>query len=190
MSTPLGDAFIPSQTTRSSNLTRAPDTRLRGRRLVLARAVWVALVALTLLIFIASIPDFDAQLQAFCRVTFCTPGQLTPDTARILHVLGLTPGLYAHLNVALIVATTVVWFAVAAIIFWRKSDDWLALLVSIMLVTGVLGTTNLTSPLEATAPAWSLPIQFLNALSLIVFFLVFSLFPNALQLHLCGDTGR
>jgi hypothetical protein len=174
MSTPRNDAFIPSQTTRSSNLTGAPDTRLRGRRLVLARAVWVALVALTLLIFIASIPDFDAQLQTFCRVTFCTPGQLTLDTARILHDLGLTPGLYAHLNVALIVATTVVWFAVAAIIFWRRSDDWLALLVSIMLVTGFLGTNALGS----TASAWSLPIQYLHALSLIDLFLVFSLFPN------------
>ncbi|SRR6266487_1288696 len=48
-----------------------------------------------------------------------------------------------------------------------------------MLVTvGVVGTNNLTGPLGATAPAWWLPIQFLNALSLIVFFLVFSLFPN------------
>jgi hypothetical protein len=37
------------------------DTRLRGRWLLLARAVWVALVALTLLIFIASIPSQAAQ---------------------------------------------------------------------------------------------------------------------------------
>ena len=165
-------------TARTESRERHSYPRLQRRWLLLARAVWVALVALTLLIILASMPAFDAQLQAFCRVTFCTPGQLSLDTARTLHDLGLTPGLYAHLNVALIVATTGVWFAVAAIIFWRKSDDWLALLVSIMLVTGFLGTSSLTSPLEATASAWSLPSQLLHALSLIDLFLVFALFPS------------
>jgi len=165
-------------TARTESRERHSYPRLQRRWLLLARAVWVALVALTLLIILASMPAFDAQLQAFCRVTFCTPGQLSLDTARTLHDLGLTPGLYAHLNVALIVATTMVWFAVAAIIFWRKSDDWLALLVSIMLVTGFLGTSSLTSPLEATASAWSLPSQLLHALSLIDLFLVFALFPS------------
>jgi hypothetical protein len=154
-------------------------TRLQGPWLLLARAVWVALAGLTLLIFIASIPVYDVQLQTFCRVTFCTPGQLTPDTARILHNLSLSPGLYALLNVALIIATAVVWFTVAAIIFWRKSDDWLALLVSIMLVTeGVVGTSSLTGPLGASASVWWIPTQLLNTLSVIVIFLVFSLFPN------------
>ncbi len=132
-----------TQTNVSPDTRNETGTRLRGRWLLTARAVWVALVVLALLIFVAGIPAYDAQLQTLCGVTFCTPGQLTPDTARILHDLGLSPGLYALLNVALIVATTVVWFTVAAIIFWHKSDDWLALLVTIMLVTqGVVGATT------------------------------------------------
>jgi hypothetical protein len=109
-----------TQTNVSPDTRNETGTRLQGRWLFLARAVWVAL---TLLIFIVSIPVYIAQLQTLCRVTFCTPGQLTPDTERILHDLGLSTGLYAPLNVALIVATAVVWFTVAAIIFWRKSDD-------------------------------------------------------------------
>jgi hypothetical protein len=56
---------LPQTTTQTKV---SPDTRietgtkLRGRWLLLARAVWAALVALTLLIFLASIPVFDAQL--------------------------------------------------------------------------------------------------------------------------------
>ena len=162
----------------------SPDTRnetgtsLRGRWLLLARAVCVALVALTLLIFIASIPVYDAQLQTFCRVTFCTPGQLTPDTARILHGLGLSPGLYALLDVALVVAAIVVWFTVATIIFWRRSNDWLALLVSIMLVMLGVILSDDAIHFRTSVTAWWLPIQFLSALSPVVVFLVFSLFPN------------
>jgi hypothetical protein len=48
-----------------------------------------------------------------------------------------------------------------------------------MLVTdGVVGTSNLTGPLGASASAWWIPTQFLNTLSVIFIFLVFSLFPN------------
>jgi len=46
MSTPLNDAFVANRVTRSSDRSGAPDTRLRGRRLILARAVWVAAVTL------------------------------------------------------------------------------------------------------------------------------------------------
>ncbi len=167
-----------TQTNVSPDTRNRTDTRLRGRWLLLARAMWVALVALTLLIFITSIPVYDAQLQTFCRVTFCLPGQLTPDTARILHELGLSPGLYALLDVVLSVTATVVWFTVAAIIFWRRSNDWLALLVSIMLVTLGFSLSDAAINFGASPSAWRLPIQYLDVLSPVVLFLVFSLFPN------------
>src|SRR3989442_907424 len=39
------------------------DTRLHGRWLLLARIVWFALVALTLSVCIASLPDYVTELQ-------------------------------------------------------------------------------------------------------------------------------
>ena len=46
MSTPLNDAFVASQATRSSDRSGAPETCLRGRKLILARVVWGAAVIL------------------------------------------------------------------------------------------------------------------------------------------------
>ena len=69
-------------------------TRLHGRWLVMARAVWVAVVVFTLSIFIASLPAYFAQLQTVCADVTCvySYGQLTPGTAQALHNLGLSTG--------------------------------------------------------------------------------------------------
>src|SRR5438445_10349516 len=73
MNTPLNDAFIPSQATRSSDRPRAPDTRLRGRRLILARVVWIAAVTLIVALFLVMIPAFyhsTSDLLHRCYVWF------------------------------------------------------------------------------------------------------------------------
>src|SRR5437588_566275 len=46
MSTPLNDTVVPSQATRRSDQSAAPDTRLHGRSLILARVIWGAAVTL------------------------------------------------------------------------------------------------------------------------------------------------
>ena len=38
------------------------------------------------------------------------------------------------MNVVIDKVFQLVWFAVGALIFWRRSDDWMALLVSLFLV--------------------------------------------------------
>jgi len=47
-----------TETTRSRSPRSAESTRLYGRRLVLARVVWVAVVVFTLSIFLASLPAY------------------------------------------------------------------------------------------------------------------------------------
>jgi hypothetical protein len=71
-----------------------------------------------------------------------------------------------------------VWLAVGALIFWRRSDDRMALLVSLMLVT--FGTAALnTAPTDAlveTHPAlWLLvgAVQFLGQVCIVLFFCQF-----------------
>ena len=54
------------------------DTRLHGRWLLLARIVWLALVALTLGIYMASLPEYVTELQTVCRFAACSLGQLSP----------------------------------------------------------------------------------------------------------------
>ena len=103
--------------------TVSPQTRseqsggLSGYWLVLARFLWVILVALALAIFIASLPDYFTHLQTLCRVALCAPasGQLTPGSAQALHNLGITLGGYAIYTLALEVATALIWFAISAV---------------------------------------------------------------------------
>jgi hypothetical protein len=60
--------------------------------------------------------------------------QPTPEGARALRDAGLSVRTYALLNVVLDKVYQLVWFAVGALIFWRRSDDRMALLVSAFLV--------------------------------------------------------
>src|SRR5207244_11925608 len=90
MSTPLPDAFVSNQATRSSDRSGAPRTRLRGRRLILARVVWVAAVTLIVVPFLAMLPANYTFLQTVCTGAMCGSAQPTPDSAQALQRLGLS----------------------------------------------------------------------------------------------------
>jgi hypothetical protein len=125
-----------TETTKSRSSRGAEGTRLHGRRLVLARVVWVAIVVFTLSIFLLSLPAYFAQLQTVCVGVTCVYayGQLTPGTAQALHNLGLSTGGYAVSILALAIASASISFGVACVLFWRRSDDWMAIFVSLFLV--------------------------------------------------------
>jgi hypothetical protein len=89
MSTPLNDALVASQATRRSDRSGAPDTRLRGRRLILARVVWVAAVTLIVVPFLARLPAYYTLLQTVCTGAACGPGQPTFASAQAIQRLGL-----------------------------------------------------------------------------------------------------
>jgi len=161
-------AVIPNNTT----------TQLHGRWLLLARMLWVTLTALTLGIYIASLPDYFAHLQTLCQGALCTPasGQLTLSAAQFLHTLGITINGFAIYTTALEVATALIWLAISAVIFWRKSHDWMALLASLMLI--LMSTANVTRAFYTSPSIWHLPVLCLNQLTFVAFFLFFALFPN------------
>jgi hypothetical protein len=96
----------------------------------------VAVVVFTLSIFLLSLPAYFAQLQTVCAGVTCVYayGQLTPGTAQALQTLGLSTGGYAVSILALAIASASVSFGVAALIFWRRSDEWMAMFVSLFLV--------------------------------------------------------
>ncbi len=111
-----------------------PATALRGRRLLLARVAWVAVAVLTAGVFISGIPGEFARLRAPCTnaISCVWFPRLTTENAR---ELGLSVDFFAAYFVAVEVAFMAVSFAIGAIIFWRRSDDRMALLVSLMLIT-------------------------------------------------------
>jgi len=160
--------------------TEHGPARLHGRRPLLARGVWLALVVLTLAVFSASLPVYWAQLRTICvdpgaGGAGCAYVQLSSPQAKALQTWGLTASVYAATMVALTLALVGVCLAVGALIAWRRPNDRMAMLVALMLAPAGLAWV------EGAVPQHS-PVRIANAgvylLLLALFVLVFSLFPT------------
>jgi signal transduction histidine kinase len=163
----------------SSGRMQAGDTHLRGRSLFLARAAWVGVVVLAVGLFVAGIPAEFALLRTPCPHVTCPTGQLPPAGLRALGDLGLSPGFFAAYTVTMDMLFAIVCGVVAALIFWRKSDDRMALFVSLALLT--FGTATFVFTMEALAarhPAWAVTFDFLHFLGAASFGLFLYLFPD------------
>jgi hypothetical protein len=171
-----------TETTTSRGSHSAEGTRLHGRWLALARTVWVAVVVFTLSIFMLSLPAYFAQLQTVCVGDTCvySYGQLTPGTAQALENLGLSTGGYAVSILALAIGSALVFFGVACLLFWRKSDDWMAIFVSLFLVIiGVNFSVQAQAILETNVQtAWYWSHSVLIGLGWVSFSLLLYLFPD------------
>jgi hypothetical protein len=132
---------------------------------------------LTLGVFVYGIPSEFARLRTPCSGTIgCvwTP-RLTAYNARELGELGLSVDLFAAYFVAIEIAFVAVSAAIGAAIFWRRSDDRMALLVSLMLTT--LGASlTVPYPLVDLPFVWRLSAQtviFVGSASTILFLYLF-----------------
>jgi hypothetical protein len=76
------------------------------------------------------------------------------------------------------ICVALVWFIVAMLIYWRKSDDWLALLISLMLV--LQGANTTMHSLQIYPSVWQVPASVLGLIAFDLLFLVFCLSPNGL----------
>jgi signal transduction histidine kinase len=167
-SAPLAETFEPRSET---------DTRLHGSWLILVRVGWLVVAVFTLIIVVASLPVYVARLQTLCPGTACSfPQQLSPEQASLLKGIGLSPGDYAAYTVALTLATMVMCLVVSTVIVWRRSDDRMAFLVALMLVT--IGPISETSALKLIPSPWQVPTACLYFLALALLILVFLLFPS------------
>jgi hypothetical protein len=162
---------------------RQEDLRphLHGLPLLAARVAWVmvALVALAIVLF--SLPALLAQFTTHCQEAagVCLEsGQLTPEYAQAFREAGIPPRSFAILMVGVDAFTRLVWFAVGALIFLRRSRDPMALLVAFFLVS--FGTATFASDgvyaLVSANPAWRIPgtgMQILGEFGAVMFFLLF-----------------
>ena len=153
--------------------------RRRGRWLQLARVAWIVVAALAVGLFILGIPAEFALLHVPCPTVRCPTGQLSPSGAHALEGLGLSLDSFAAYTVAMDGLFAAVCTAVALLIFWRKSDDRMGLLVSLALLTFGTATFVFTmGALAALHPAWETPTSFLHFLGTASFGLFLYLFPD------------
>ena len=148
------------------------NTRLTGSWLIIARAIWLVLVTPSLGLCIASLFVSYQQIQS---------GAIPVQGLQELSTIGLSVSGFATLNIIFNVITSAIWYGVGFFIFWRRSDDWLALLAAFVLVmfnVTIKSNNNVPFTLATVYPALTLPLNlmnFLGGISLGVFFL---LFPN------------
>src|SRR5918993_5713029 len=168
-----------------STRTSSPALTLRGRWFLPARVAWVAVAITVLAIILFSIPSSFEHYSSVCTAAseVCAERavhQATPEGVRALGDIGLSVRTYALLNVVVDKVFQLVWFAVGALIFWRRSDDWMAVLVSVFLVSfgPVSVDPTAANTLVSSQPAWWLPVHGVQIVGTVCSVLFFLLFPS------------
>jgi hypothetical protein len=161
--------------TKSSNSSNfSTSATLSRRRLLLARVGWLAICVLTIGLFSASIPAQYDHL-----VSLSDP-KLEPATVRAnLEANGISIDFYATYLLSISVASAAAWVAVGVVIFWRRSDDWIALFTSLTLITfGTFSIAYDPTALAVQNVAVGLPMRLFGLLGSASMLLFFFLFPD------------
>lgn len=175
---------MPAEAPAHASISHTTETRLHGFWLLVARSVWVTLALLSVGLFIASTLVYyfglhGLQAGVYEHLTHTT-AVVNGYSAIVFHYAAFT-GTIATLNIALLTALAPLWMAVGFVIFWRRSDDWVALFVALLLVLAgttfsptayvLIGVLGLTSPVGILITC----VQALTWSSMAMFF---ALFPN------------
>jgi hypothetical protein len=148
------------------------STILRGRWLTIARVAWTTVTLLAVTLFSVSLP---ALYNAY-RTLY--GGDEHSVLRANLAQLGLSVDIYASYLLALGVVVAVACFALAVIIFYRKSNDLMALFTAMMLIllgATIWGTADILATIHPTLGFLG---NVLAVLSLASLFLFLYLFPD------------
>jgi hypothetical protein len=152
-------------------------TILEGRPLQAARAAWIIAAILAVGVSIASVPVTYAEDQVVCTAgDECPYWRLVPEDLEGLRELGLSASFYAAYMLATDVVYLLGFWAIGAVIFWRKSDDRVALFSSIMLVT--FGAAIMADPSADIHSVLDLLRTFIGFLGYVSFYAFFYVFPD------------
>jgi hypothetical protein len=156
----------------------SPDVQtfrtLSGRRLFLARLGWLVVFAVTIGLFSANIPAYYDSL-----VSFSDPELDTATVRANLEAADVSIQRFATYLLGISVASAVVWVVVGTLIFWRRSDSWIALFASLCLIVfGTFGLNEGALALPDQVPALWLPVRLLALFSNVALYSFVLIFPN------------
>ncbi len=134
----------------------------------IVRVAWLVIVLLVMVLFVTGLLTGLPQLRTVCTGDACHPSQLDPSQAALNRQLGLSLDFYARYTTTVYTVFGFAFFAIAWLIFWQRSDDWMALYVSLWFV--ILG-----AGVNAVIPTLGSVIFVLFAAG---FFPFFCLFPD------------
>lgn len=157
---------------------RSSPTALQGRRLQLARGVWLFLVACLLVLYVVQL---DEHLRSF-RATFFYD-------MRLHEAYGAVTGLLPRKSFALYVlmlqlAAMGACVIVGVILAWQRPDDWMVLLAALVLIWAPFGFGLLGYTETYTAVSWrfwrllELMRTMVGTIGLSALVLLFLIFPT------------
>jgi hypothetical protein len=142
-------------------------TRLSGRRLAVARTVWLGLTIAYLSMLAVSIPLYWDKLLS-------DPYGLEESLVQV----GLSLHFFVVYAVLLTFLVILILMTMAILIFLRKSDDWMALLVSLMMVAIGAVTLPVTGVLAEGSQVIALCYHALRSLGVGIGLAVLFVFPD------------
>jgi hypothetical protein len=167
-------AALQTKTNARRESTPDQETRLRGRRLLVARSVVFTVIGFTLGLYLLALPGLYPRLSIPCtnELALCLfyPEQVAP-----LAKLGITPSSLIVSVFAVSYASILLVCGVAALLIWRRSDDWMALFLALTLI---LMPANFTPVLDGLPDALLGLGQAYGNASFLTLDLLLGLFPS------------
>ncbi|HET9110392.1 MAG TPA: hypothetical protein VFN78_06190 [Ktedonobacterales bacterium] len=174
-----------------ATLQSQPATRRRW--LAIARAVWALLVGFDLLLFSISLGPSYALFRQPCasaNQVDCSSAQLVLADWGAMQTHGITPDAYATFALAVVVAASLIFFAVGFLIAWRKWGELMGLFVSALLITfGSTGVSDTLANGPSGTPTGAAAI-FVSVVGSIQFGVVICSYPALATFMLTFPTGR
>lgn len=160
---------------------RAKDgpSLMTKRRLMAVRLSWLVLVALAVTLWVIGTIESAATIPATCQGGTCDPFALSADDlvalADLSLPIGFITGFFAVTNIGLALA----FFAIGGAIAWRKSGDWMGLLVSFTLVyLGAVFFTDSDDALWRAYPVSRTPLTLMGMVGYAAIMLLLFYFPD------------
>jgi hypothetical protein len=151
------------------------EIRLQGAWLVLARVAWIIIAGLSIGLFVVALPSYFAYLHSINTTSPYGP-QLPLSDVEELYRIGLSLDFYTWLDMSGILLILLVYVLVGIVIFWRKSNDRMALLASLALVLFPIAFNHGVA--ATLPPAWALPAECIEFAGNVCLGLFFYLFPS------------
>ncbi|HKY55901.1 MAG TPA: hypothetical protein VJM08_16410 [Anaerolineales bacterium] len=169
-----------NQIQEKTEVDSSPHTRLHGRWLTLARLAWIAIAILAMVIYAAAAPVAFNQMRLGCGLKPCVESSQTTSEPANPSQEQLRPSrdIDGWVHTMLEVTFRLLSLVVALLIFFRRSDDWMAYVASIMLMTIFVVFSPSPMMLANVQPLWRWPIILLRAIALMSTVGLFYLFPD------------
>ena len=162
------------------NSAQPHSTLLTGRGLTAARMVWAVLVFGCLFVFVfGAVERFGQPLNEGCQIIECNPMDLSAEDLAILPSISASSSALAWAIVTVNLIWNLAYLGAAVLIVARRSNDWIALLVSFSLISlGTVAFSPANSILLTAQPQVVPLVDVLTTLGFISLLFLFLVFPD------------